>query len=621
MIRMKRHGALAAASCCVVGVACSSSTTELGAARESVMQSEDPIINGTPVTTDSIGTPYLSIRIGTSTRHCSGTILTPHWVLTAHHCVTVEPDSFTGGTQVNVNGVTGQVKDGFVQTAILIVRHPTRDVALVRFPDALRNSAGVGFSNQFYQGGNGGLNNMSLYTQAWGGNVITSCNPLPDGTGSGTLRSATLNVTGVSGTTVNISTNAQGQTNMKGDSGSSLFVTVQGRPRPATVMHEGSCEQDPNRVTSVTHEGPEYFRGWLQGVIGNSPAHATTAGLDSSWGDTSLTYVDPSNHLKLLTLVSSGWALKDLSTSGLTVMPFDVVSAFNRTDNLGSVVFRTPDEHVHHLTHSILGWDGNPLVNSNLPTAANEPSAYLRADEVSAIVYVDHSGHIQDLTEAKGASSWSVWDMTSGTGAPPAATDVAPVGYVRADGVSSVVYVDQNRHVHEMTLPVGGTWSTADLSNMTGATAAMSSLRAYSRGDGVSAIVYLDSAGSVHEISLSGTWSHANITAMTNGPSAHVVSPYVRSDGISALIVMTNSIQHIHEISLGPTGWNDFDMNAVLNTAPIADFSTAPGGYVRADNISTIVYQATGTRHIIEMGLTGSTWAWSDLTNAVGSGP
>jgi hypothetical protein len=67
-------------------------------------------------------------------------------------------------------------------------------------------------------------------------------------------------------------------------------------------------------------------------------------------------------------------------------------------------------------------------------------------------------------------SSWHVGDLSWNTGAPAAAGD--PVGYVRSDGVNSVVYRDFYNHVHELYLK-GGSWHVGDLSAKTGAPPAL----------------------------------------------------------------------------------------------------------------------------------------------------
>ena len=88
-----------------------------------------------------------------------------------------------------------------------------------------------------------------------------------------------------------------------------------------------------------------------------------------------------------------------------------------------------------------------------LPAAASGPHPYRRSDGANAIVYRDTSGRIQELSFKPGVFGWTLTELTASAGRSglPALTD--PILYVRADGVSAVLYLDFNsQHLFELDL-------------------------------------------------------------------------------------------------------------------------------------------------------------------------
>jgi hypothetical protein len=85
------------------------------------------------------------------------------------------------------------------------------------------------------------------------------------------------------------------------------------------------------------------------------------------------------------------------------------------------------------------------------------------------VVYRAADGHIHELFVAVGGS-WSHADLTRMTGAPQPAPDTAFAGYEwEAGGSKQVVYLTADGHIHELFVAMGGSWSHADLTQMTGA--------------------------------------------------------------------------------------------------------------------------------------------------------
>lgn len=222
---------------------------------EAVDSNEESIINGTPVTTDSLGTPML-VAGGSL---CSSTLLSDRWLLTAHHCVTNEGVT-TGGTPIQAASITVTQLGGATAHGTQVFLHPTLDVALVHLDSSFLNASGRPFANPLYLGSGYSLVPGPLYCQGWGRNTF--------GGGSGVLRSATLTVEAGNTRWFRLKPNSAGQIQWRGDSGSACFITIDGVPRVTGVQSTGTV--DGTQITAATLVSVEAFRDWAEGLMGNS---------------------------------------------------------------------------------------------------------------------------------------------------------------------------------------------------------------------------------------------------------------------------------------------------------------------------------------------------------------
>jgi hypothetical protein len=121
--------------------------------------------------------------------------------------------------------------------------------------------------------------------------------------------------------------------------------------------------------------------------------------------------------------------------------------------------------------------------------------------------------------------SWSHADLTQMTGAPRPQPDTAFAGYEwKAGGTKQVVYRTEDGHIHELFVPMGGSWDHADLTLMTDAPPASTNspiIAGYEwKAGGTKQVVYLTANGHIHElfVAVGGSWSHADLTQMTGAP-------------------------------------------------------------------------------------------------------
>jgi hypothetical protein len=575
-------------------------------------QQED-IINGTTVVTDSVGTADITTPSGGG---CSGTILHPNWVLTAKHCTSTNGE--IDGPPGAQNSMDARLLGGSKKKSVAIFRHPSLDVALVRLSSAPLSASGQKMTNRVYLGNVHSLEHRTLYTQGWGNNAITSCDPAA-GTGWGTLRSANINISGV-GTPYVIAVPTNGAIQWTADSGSSMYLSVNGFYRPISVLSTAKCTSAPLEVMFTRNVRIDLVRGWAQGIIGSAPTAGTVSGYERSDGTSAVVYPHyQTNRIHELALTSTGWGLYDLhSAANLNVTAASEVTAYVRSDGMDTVVFAGSDGHVRQL-YRPAGWQSDDLSGAGVGVmAGHRPAGYVRSDEMNAVVYRGTDNHIHELSLTAGAPAWSNTDLSQAASLPSSPAG-DPTGYVRADGTSSVVYRGLNGHVMELAL-LGTSWFAYDLSNASGATAnarlPLSTPRPYTRPDGVSAIVYVNTSHQIEELALiNGLWTATNLLA-TTGTTTNTVTPFVRGDGLAALAYV-NSDGKVYEAKLDGN-WIVTDMNAL--GAPAASIPAGGlasiNGYVRSDKVTSIVYQ-TPTHHVIELALVNGVYTPYDLTNTV----
>src|SRR5438477_2835075 len=153
MIRSHRVFSVSFILCSVGAVDCGGNNPTDGAF---LVEAPEPIINGTVVANDVVGTPIISVSdtnvspaVGFG---CTGTMLTPTWMLTAHHCVTTG-NLLTRGTAIKPGDLTVTIKGGTNSPrGVQIVRHPTLDVGLVRLSAAPVDGVGTTFADHLYRG-------------------------------------------------------------------------------------------------------------------------------------------------------------------------------------------------------------------------------------------------------------------------------------------------------------------------------------------------------------------------------------------------------------------------------------------------------------------------------------
>ena len=208
--------------------------------------------------------------------------------------------------------------------------------------------------------------------------------------------------------------------------------------------------------------------------------------------------------------------------------------------------------------------------------------------------------------------------------------DSAPWGYLRADGVEAVLYIDVNRHVHEVRRS-GTTFIDLDFTS----TPINAPLTAWGQQNGPlpdaigyvrtglkSAVIYRDSNNHVIELlhtpGANPAWVASDLTVLSG--SQFIVGkgsafPYARSDGYNTVVYVAND-GHIHELATfatpgsGTGTWGDYDLTAVTGT--FSQATSDPWGYRRSDNCNAVLYASDGALHELAL-CPGSGWGYGLL--------
>src|SRR5688572_26362313 len=181
-------------------------------AEDEVSQSQvEPIINGTSVSADTLGT----LKVNSN---CSGTLLSDRWLLTAKRCTTVE--GVPGGTPLDPETMVVKHLDGSTAHGTLVFRHPSVDVALLRLDQSFLNARSLPFSNPLFLGSATSLVDGSVFCQGWGKKTAAE--------GTGVLRSAVMTVSSASTSEYQMPANGLAQLLAPGDAGPACFITIDG---------------------------------------------------------------------------------------------------------------------------------------------------------------------------------------------------------------------------------------------------------------------------------------------------------------------------------------------------------------------------------------------------------
>jgi len=324
-------------------------------------------------------------------------------------------------------------------------------------------------------------------------------------------------------------------------------------------------------------------------------------------------------HIHQLHLSGATWVHSDLSALGgapdskSRTSPMVCV----RPDGVLSVAYTAQDQHIHALqikdgtvTHADLNAlaPGAPKV-----VPIGPPTHLVRGDGVVIVAYIDASGgldapHCAVNQLSLNAGTW-VRSNLSQLAQSPIDGRAMTTGYVKPDQTTALLYVSPPA-LKELALAPGGTWTSTNLLSCSQAPppSFIRWLTGFVRSDGIASVVYADTQNFLHELAfVGGRWLATALSETAKAPPVSTVAPqsggggptgYVRGDGVTA-VVYCGSDNHIHERALIAGQWVHTDLSLAANSTTTFGY---PFAYVRGDRVSSVIYQGADT-HIHELTL------------------
>ena len=292
------------------------------------------------------------------------------------------------------------------------------------------------------------------------------------------------------------------------------------------------------------------------------------------------------------------------------------LSAYRRADGINAIVYRSTNSRIIEVALvPNVGWQAADLTSFGGNTAAGDPVAYVRADGVSAVVFRSANNHINELR--LGTKKWIATDLTVASGSSSILASSEPTPFVRADGISSVVY-RSGSSIIELFKVQNQTWAFGGPSSLVTngtAPAALGRPYGFTKRNGMESILYRSIANRAIELRLESTgWKFEDITS-TGQPVGGNPVGYVRSDAIDA-VVYRSTTNEVNELTRPPLqAWN---LSAQYSVFPV---TSDPSVFIRNDATSSVVYGLASNR-VGELSYTqGLGWGSTNLTFGTGETP
>jgi len=271
---------------------------------------------------------------------------------------------------------------------------------------------------------------------------------------------------------------------------------------------------------------------------------------------------------------------------------------------------------VHELnTSSIIQVSGapfkNPITVASDALSGSAPWGYVRSDGLAAVLYVDAQRHVHEIAASSNLDLFAAAGINAPAAAPAEASGFVPdvIGYVRSDNKSAIIYRSATNHVIELKSNFGGmgqpAWLVTDLTAASGAsvTVGKGSAFPFVRSDSFNSIVYVGSDNRIHAMSMLDAILVDEDMSTISGDTGTPASEPIgvrRPDGYNSILFVDTQSQ-VHQLaSLFGGAWG----KSILAYGAT---SQRPAAYTRPDGTNVVVY-ASVLREIVELRLANGQW-------------
>jgi hypothetical protein len=243
-------------------------------------------------------------------------------------------------------------------------------------------------------------------------------------------------------------------------------------------------------------------------------------------------YLGSDHHLHQLYYNNSVFADTDLTriSGGPSVRTTSKLVAFTTGSPAVHVYYQAKNGHIHQAFSP----DGSTWQDQDLTTIAGGTPALgvwmagFNVGNLQYVYFVATTGHVHQLFYNN--SSWTEKDLTALSGSESVASGSGVAAFVIAGGTDQfeVYFIGTDKHVVELSSTNNTTWTSADLTGLTGAPLATTAnqIVAFNTTPNDDYHVYFVAKSHIHQLYLpfNSQWQVEDLTVESEGPKANGIS-------------------------------------------------------------------------------------------------
>lgn len=333
----------------------------------------------------------------------------------------------------------------------------------------------------------------------------------------------------------------------------------------------------------------------------------------------SVAFVDDRLHTRQLYYQDDRWRLNDLTEAAHApeAQPGTSLTNFVLHDGMPSVAFTDAKRHLYQLFYQNHQWRANDLTaaSGGPATLSKTPlTSFVLPDGMPSITSFDDKQHVIQFYYQN--HIWQANDLTALTKAPASARNSALTSFVSSNGLPNLVYEDERRHIEQLFY-MDHHWSANDLTIAAHLHLTMpgSGLCSFVLADGMPSVVYVNDADHVIQVFYQESkWQMNDLTKASQAPMAG------HSSALSSLVISQQSPSvffvdksgHVDQLFFQDHRWqvNDLTVNA---HGPLPVITSGLSSFTQSDGLPSVVY-VDQRQHINVLSYKDNNWHVKDLS-------